>query len=105
MVIKKPDNFRTAEVFSVLKSVVIPVRKNNFNNERAIYVCSATRAILNHIVLAQVSFQTLLYTGAERDHLLKTAGYPVFRYRTLPDLATLRLVITPDAVIHEKNKV
>ncbi len=120
MMIKKPDKYRTAEVFSVLKSVGIPVRKKAIltMREQPMFA-QLVRAFPSHIILAQVSFQALLDTSdratrnrfdrkyadfvvftkafnsiaivelddatydnkaksdAERDHLLKTAGYPV----------------------------
>jgi hypothetical protein len=136
----KSDKYRTAEVFSILKSVGLPVRKKPIltMREQPMYG-QLIRAFPNHVILAQVSFQALLDTDdrgvrnrfdrkyadfvictkafnavgivelddsthngreredAERDSFLIAAGYPVFRYKTIPDLPKLRQDITPDA--------
>lgn len=143
---KNPDKNRTAEVFSVLKSLGILVRKKPLLTMREQPMFGQlVRAFPNHIVLAQVSFQALLDTDnislgnrfnrkyadffictkafnaiaiielddtthdykvqqdADRDRLLASAGYPVFRYRSIPDLMQLRKDVTPEALACEQT--
>lgn len=102
-----PSHIMLAQVsFQALLDTNDRATRNRFDRKYADFVvCTKAFNAIAIVELDDATHDNKAKSDAERDHLLKTAGYPVFRYRTLPDLATLRLEITPDAVIHESNKV
>lgn len=138
---KKPDKYRTVEVFASLRAAGLSTRKRPVLSmrEQPMYA-QLVKAFPGHVVLAQVSFNALLDTNdqavrnrycrkyadfvictkafgaiaiveyddsshngrekedAARESFLIAAGYPVFRYRTVPDPLKLRADITPEAL-------
>ncbi|MFZ3002139.1 MAG: DUF2726 domain-containing protein [Undibacterium umbellatum] len=147
MIKKRPDKYRTKEVFEALRAEGIFTRKKLVLSlrERPMYA-QLVRAFPGHVILAQVSFNALLETDdratrnryerkiadfvictkafgaiaivelddsshdgrekadAVRDSFLTAAGYPVFRYRTIPEISRLHQDITPEAAKFDDDK-
>lgn len=73
--------------------------RNRYERKIADFVvCTQAFGAIAVVELDDASHDGREEQDAQRDSFLSSAGYAVFRYRTIPELSKLRQDITPDVI-------